>query len=210
MPSVRPFSYKFIPYVCLFLSGMTSLTYELIWIKQLRLIFGGTLYAISAVLCAFMVGLALGAWGISKYLQKPGRKNLNLIRLYGLLELGIGLYALVFPFLLEGLTAVYPHLVDPAAGSEFGRHLTEFLLSALLMLPATFLMGATLPVIGSWSIGAQSSNIFSNLSFLYGLNTFGAVAGVLYTQFIGTLWLGISGTNLSAVALNGLVFGLCW
>jgi spermidine synthase len=73
MPSVRPFSSKFIPYFCLFLSGLTSLTYELIWIKQLRLVFGGTLYAISAVLCAFMAGLALGAWGISKYLQRPGR-----------------------------------------------------------------------------------------------------------------------------------------
>ncbi len=210
MPSVRLFSSKFIPHFCLFLSGLTSLTYELIWIKQLRLVFGGTLYAISAVLCAFMAGLALGAWGISKYLQKPGREKTHLVRLYGILEIGIGLYALLFPWLLEGLSAVYPHLIDPATGSGLPRHFIEFSLSALLMLPATFLMGATLPVIGSWSIGAQSSKIFSNLSFLYALNTFGAVAGVLYTQFIGTAVLGIRGTNLSAVVLNGLVFVLCW
>ena len=210
MPFVRPWSSKFIPYACLFLSGWTSLTYELIWIKQLRLVFGGTLYAISAVLCAFMTGLALGAWGISKYLQRPGRKNLNLVRLYGKLEAAIGLYALAFPFLLQGLTAVYPHLVDPVSGSDITRHGTEFILSTLLMLPTTFMMGATLPVIGSWSIGTRSANIFSNLSFLYALNTFGAVAGVLYTQFFGTLFLGIQGTNLSAVVLNGLVFFLCW
>jgi spermidine synthase len=210
MPFVRPFSAKFIPYFCLFLSGLTSLTYELIWIKQLRLVFGGTLYAISAVLCAFMVGLALGAWGISKYLQRPGREKTHLIRLYGILEAGIGLYALLFPLMLGGLSTIYPHLVDLAAGSGVPRHLIEFILSALLMLPATFLMGATLPVIGSWSIGAQSSKIFSNLSFLYALNTFGAVAGVVYTQFIGTAILGIQWTNFSAVILNGLVFALCW
>jgi spermidine synthase len=210
MPFARPLSSKFIPHFCLFLSGLTSLTYELIWIKQLRLVFGGTLYAISAVLCAFMAGLALGAWGISKYLQKPGREKIHLLRLYGKLEAGIGLYALLFPWLLNGLSALYPHLIDPVAGSGLSRHFIEFILSALLMLPATFLMGATLPVIGSWSIGAQSSRIFPNLSFLYALNTFGAVAGVLYTQFIGTAVLGIQWTNLSAVVLNGLVFALCW
>lgn len=210
MPFVRPFSIKFIPYFCLFLSGLTSLTYELIWIKQLRLVFGGTLYAISAVLCAFMAGLALGAWGISKYLQRPGREKTRLVRLYGILEAGIGLYALLFPLMLEGLSVIYPHLVDFATGSGIPRHLIEFILSTLLMLPATFLMGATLPVIGSWSIGTQSSKIFSNLSFLYALNTFGAVAGVVYTQFIGTAVLGIRWTNLSAAALNGLVFLLCW
>lgn len=207
---MHPFSSRLIPYTCLFLSGLTSLTYELIWIKQLRLVFGGTLYAISAVLCAFMAGLALGAWGISRYLQRPGREKTPLIRLYGKLEAGIGLYALAFPFLLSGLTALYPHLFDPASGAGPTRHFMEFILSALLMLPATFLMGATLPVIGSWSIGSQSANIFSNLSLLYALNTFGAVAGVLYTQFIGTEQFGIHGTNLSAVALNGLVFLLCW
>ena len=210
MPFVRPFSSKSILYFCLFLSGLTSLTYELIWIKQLRLVFGGTLYAISAVLCAFMAGLALGAWGISKYLQRPGREKISLVWLYGLLEGGIGLYALLFPWLLEGLSSIYPHLVDPATGSGLPRHLIEFMLSALLMLPATFLMGATLPVIGSWSIGSQGSKIFSNLSFLYALNTFGAVAGVLYTQFFGLQFLGIQGTNLSAVSLNGLVLVLCW
>ena len=210
MPFVRPFSSKLIPYFCLFLSGLTSLTYELIWIKQLRLVFGGTLYAISAVLCAFMAGLALGAWGISKYLRRPGRDKIHLVRLYGTLEAGIGLYALLFPWLLEGLSTVYPHLVDPASGSEMSRHFIEFILSALLMLPATFLMGATLPVIGSWSIGSQGSKIFSNLSLLYAINTFGAVAGVLYTQFLGTQFLGIQGTNWSAVILNGLVLVLCW
>ena len=210
MPFARPLSSKFIPYFCLFLSGLTSLTYELIWIKQLRLVFGGTLYAISAVLCAFMAGLALGAWGISKYLQRPGREKTHLVRLYGILEAGIGLYALLFPLMLAGLSTVYPYLVDSATGSGVPRHLIEFILSALLMLPATFLMGATLPVIGSWSIGSESSKIFSNLSFLYALNTFGAVAGVVYTQFIGTAIFGIQWTNLSAVVLNGLVFALCW
>ena len=50
---------RLIPFSCIFISGAASLVYELIWIRQLSLVFGGTLYAISAVLCAFMTGLAL-------------------------------------------------------------------------------------------------------------------------------------------------------
>jgi len=198
-----------IPYICLFLSGLSSLTYELLWIKQLKLVFGGTLYAISAVLCAFMTGLALGAWLISKYMHHPRLKNVGKIKLYGILEGAIGLYGLLFPFLLKAIGPLYPSLVSLAGGSDLLLHFLEFLLSTVLMLPSTFMMGATLPVIGSWSIDDRS-RIFSNLSFLYSLNTFGAVAGCLYTQFVATPILGIQGATYTAVGLNSLIFLLCW
>ena len=149
-----------IPYFCLFLSGMASLVYELIWIRQLTLVFGGTLYAISAVLCAFMTGLALGAWGIVRFLrwQKKRGRDLHPILLYGFLEGLIGLFGLGFPLGLHLLEQIYPH--TGAMGSGMFSLAVEFLLSALLMLPPTLLMGATLPLIGSWCIGEKSQRIF--------------------------------------------------
>lgn len=201
-----------LPYLCLFFSGMASLIYELVWIRQLVLIFGGTLYAISAVLCAFMIGLALGAWVISLFLERCRQtgKPLNLVKIYGLLEGLIGLYGLCFPFALELVEKLYPLAIGNSieAGSWF--HLMEFIMGTLLMLPATLLMGATLPIIGSWSIGEKSQRFFSDISILYSLNTFGAVAGCLFTQLVAIKHLGIQATTWSAVLINALVFLACF
>ncbi len=202
-------SAKLIPYVCIFLSGLTSLTYELLWIKQFKLLFGATLYAISAVLCAFMLGLALGAWLITRFLDAKNIKKIHPLRFYGLLEFAIGIYALILPFLLKTLSSIYPHLVSFSQNSDGTLHILEFFLSTLIMLPATLMMGATLPVLGRWAI-SDRHQIFPNLSILYGLNTFGAVAGCIWTQFIAVSYMGISGTNYSAVVINIFVFVLCY
>ncbi len=197
---------RYLPGLCLFVSGAASLTYELVWIRQLSLVFGGTLYAISTVLCAFMAGLALGSWLISLWLKRSKPRNLFL--LYGTLEALIGLYGLAFPWLLEATTPLYPLMVS-VAGEGPGLYFLEFLWGTLLMLPSTFLMGATLPVLGTWSVGLRTDSILSRVSWLYGMNTAGAVAGCLITQFLTVKWLGIAGANLTAVGLNMLVFLLC-
>jgi spermidine synthase len=159
-----------------------------------------------------MTGLALGAWAISRYLNKLSFKNKkpNYIRLYGILEGLIGLYGLLFPLTLKGLKFLYPIITSLGFKNNELVHFIEFGVSTLLMFPATLLMGATLPVLGSWAIKGHKSKIFSNISFLYALNTFGAVAGCLYTQFFAVKNFGISGTTLTAVVMNLLVFALCY
>ncbi len=200
-----------VPFFCLFISGAASLTYELLWIRQLALVFGGTLYAISAVLCAFMIGLALGAWAIGRFLtaRDQQKKPVNLVRLYGFLEGGIGLYALFFPYGLDLLAGWYAPFTSGAIEIGLQTHLVEFSLSTALMLPSTICMGATLPLIGSWAIGNRTDRIVTDVSVLYSLNTFGAVAGCLYTQLLAVKFFGIEGTNISAVLMNALVFALC-
>ncbi|MEE2986192.1 MAG: fused MFS/spermidine synthase [Nitrospinota bacterium] len=200
-----------IPFICLFVSGAASLVYELVWIKQLVLVFGGTLYAISAVLCAFMTGLALGAWACTHYLKRLKISGARpLVKLYGLIEGGIGIYGLLFPVCLELLTRLYPLALSESHQPGPFLHVMEFFFSALLMLPATCLMGATLPVIGSWAIGGQARKVFSRISILYGLNTLGAVVGCLYTQFFALRFFGIQATTWSAVSMNFAVFLICW
>jgi len=204
-------SSKTLPFFCLFISGAASLVYELIWIRQLALIFGGTLYAISAVLCAFMTGLALGGWSISKFLNfiDENKKSLDCIRLYGFLEGAIGLYALFFPYGLEFLADWYAPLASGSLELDIQIHWIEFALSTVLMLPATILMGATLPLIANWSISGHSNRVIADVATLYSLNTFGAVAGCLYTQMFAVNFFGIQATNLTAVLTNGLVFFVC-
>jgi spermidine synthase len=203
------FRVSWIAYACLFASGAASLVYELIWFRHLTLVFGASLYALSAVLCAFMMGLAGGAWAMGRMLASNNIEPGKLIRIYGLLEGLIGLYALCFPFGLELLEKLYP-LILPASGQVgLTVHLLEFFLSTLLMFPATLLMGATLPLVGCWATGNQTEKVFTQVSLLYGINTFGAVFGCLFTQFFAIRLWGVQGATVFAVGLNAVVFMLC-
>src|SRR3989442_4754244 len=85
-------------WIFFFLSGGTGLVYEIIWMRQLILVFGSTTYAVSAVLSAFMLGLAVGSFTFGR----AADRGIDLIRLYGILEIGVGLYALVWATLLQG------------------------------------------------------------------------------------------------------------
>ncbi len=210
MTTHSSFRVSWIAYACLFVSGAASLVYELIWFRHLTLVFGASLYALSAVLCAFMMGLAGGAWTMGQVLARADMEPEKLIRVYGLLEGLIGLYAICFPLGLELLEKLYP-LILPASGQVgLAVHLLEFFLSTLLMLPATLLMGATLPLVGCWATGNQTEKVFTQVSLLYGVNTFGAVFGCLFTQFFAIRLFGVQGATVFAIGLNAMVFVLCY
>jgi spermidine synthase len=205
------FKVSWVAYTCLFASGAATLVYELIWFRHLTLVFGASLYALSAVLCAFMMGLAGGAWIMGRILTRADKEiePEKLIRAYGLLEGLIGLYALCFPLGLKFLEALYPLILPESGQVGLGVHMLEFFLSTLLMFPATLLMGATLPLVGCWATGNQKQNVFTQVSRLYGVNTFGAVFGCLFTQFLAIRLWGVQGATLFAVGLNAVVFILC-
>src|SRR5215211_6860803 len=89
--------------LCFVLSGATGLIYEVLWARMLGLVFGATTFAVSAVLAAFMGGLALGsAWAgkLAPRIRKP-------LSTYGLMEIGIAIYALLVPFLFRLIDHVY-------------------------------------------------------------------------------------------------------
>src|SRR6476646_963346 len=99
-------------YVIFFLSGATGLVYEVIWVRLTGLVFGNTSHAISTVLGAFMAGLALGSWKLG---QKADHAA-NPLRMYGLLEIGIGISAALVPLVFRGLDSFYWAL-EPSVAS---------------------------------------------------------------------------------------------
>src|SRR5262249_23627441 len=90
-------------YAIFFLSGATGLVYEVIWVRLTGLVFGNTSHAISTVLGAFMAGLALGSW----LLGRQADRTPNPLRLYGMLEVGIGFSAAVVPLIFRILGSFY-------------------------------------------------------------------------------------------------------
>ncbi len=84
---------------CFLLSGLSSLIYEVLWVRMLTLIFGSTTFAVSTVLTAFMGGLALGSFLFGRWIDRSP----NPVPIYGWLETGIGVYALLVPSIFAGL-----------------------------------------------------------------------------------------------------------
>src|SRR3954470_3147577 len=83
--------------ICFILSGATGLIYEVLWARMLGLVFGATTFAVSAVLAAFMGGLALGSALSGKLAARIKRP----LRAYGVVEIGVAVYAISVPFLFR-------------------------------------------------------------------------------------------------------------
>src|SRR5215813_12088969 len=132
--------------LCFFASGISGLVYQVVWVRELVLVFGATTFAVSTVLTAFMGGLALGSYYFgrrSAIVRRP-------LRLYGFLEIGIGLYGLAIPFIFQWLPPVYHLFWRWLQLSFFALSLVRFVFAAAVLILPTALMGATLPVLASY------------------------------------------------------------
>lgn len=186
-----------------FLSGACGLTYEVVWMRMLTLVFGATAFATSTILASFFGGLALGAVYFGRVIDK-GR---NPLFIYALLEAGIGIFAFLMPLLFSGLSAVYVSISQHFAVGYYGITLIRFTFSFLaLLIPAT-LMGGTLPVIIKFFAKRQES-LGWHVGHLYSLNTFGAVVGTLSAGFFLILMLGVKETAYIAGVVNLLIAGI--
>jgi len=186
------------------LSGATGLIYEVIWLRQLVLIFGSTQFATSTILSTFMGGLALGAFLAGRW---TGGTRIPPLRLYGLLELGIGLYALAVPFLFSSLTPIYRVIWQAGASESFVLlSLAKFAGIALVLLPPTTLMGASLPILAR-QVADDEERIGGKVGGLYAINIVGAVVGVFIAGFILIPKIGVH-TSIWITAVTNLLLGI--
>ena len=127
-----------------FLSGLCSILYEIVWLRLSMAQFGVTSALVSIVLSMFMAGLGLGSWGSGRLLQKHGdRLRIPALRLYALIELLIGVSALVVPRQLQWGRAILEHAGLSSSGAYY---LVSGAWIALTLLPWCACMGATIPV----------------------------------------------------------------
>jgi spermidine synthase len=193
-------------FLLFFLSGISGLVYQIVWTRQLVLVFGNTLLATSTVLTAFMAGLAAGSYLLGRYIDAGPRQ---LIRLYALLEAGIGGFALLFPLLLAAATPLYTGLYRVLEGNIALLNLVRFGVCSGLILIPTFLMGGTLPVLIKRFVEKDRS-IGHQTGFLYGLNTAGAMVGCLASGYFLLRTLGMQKTTWVAVGINLGVAAIAW
>ncbi len=188
-----------------FLSGATSLAFEVAWSKVLSTLLGVDLYASATVVTAYMAGIGLGAY-LSSRLPHPWRHSpLS----YALLQGVVGLFGMVSVPLFRGTQPLLALLQELSFASPPLFLLLRFLVVLGLMLVPTTLMGMTLPILAGVGQDRSRAGFARWAGLLYGVNTVGAVAGTLVGGFGLIPRVGLDATcrwaGLADLAIGGAV-----
>jgi spermidine synthase len=189
--------------VIFLVSGASGLMYEVVWSRQLVLVFGNTTQAVSAILTGYFAGMAIGSvvgGRVADRVKHP-------LRLYGILELALVVVVLITPLLFRGLHELYRAGFDSLEEQPGLLALVRYGLALLALAPATILMGATLPTL-SRHLAHRRAELGGAFGRLYAVNTIGAVVGTLAAGLVlielvgltGTLVIGAIGSGTAGIA----------
>ena len=179
-----------IPALLLFISGMAALVYQVLWIKQLSLVVGVEVYAITTGISAFFAGLALGGLLFGRWADRLSRPLL----LYAILEMLVAVLGVA-------ATVALSMAASPFAWLEQHIGLLAWVLPFVLVGIPALLMGGTLPVLVR-SLDIDPKALGQAGGRLYAANTAGAIAGTLLTAFVLIATFGVRGSALVAAMLN--------
>lgn len=169
------------------LSGASGLIYEVVWSRQLVLVFGNTTQAVAAILTGYFGGMAVGSLvggRVADRVRSP-------LRLYGTLELLLVAVVLATPFLFSLIRSAYGSAYSSLVDQPALLAGIRFILALSALAPATVLMGATLPSL-SRSLARRAADLGDVFGRLYSANTFGAIVGSAAAGFVLIELLGLS------------------
>ena len=194
----RAVSLKIILFFAFFLSGMSGLIFQIVWVRMLTRYLGSTTSATATVLCVFMGGLALGAFVGGKLADRVKKPLMG----YVILEIGIAVVALLASFAFISLFGqTYLKIYELFGNNGLYLITSRVVFSMVCLLLPTVLMGATLPLLVA-HVTRQSEHFQQGVGRLYSVNTFGAVLGVFVAGFFLLGFFGETISLLVAATLN--------
>src|SRR5688572_7216140 len=176
-------------------SGCAALIYEVVWFQLLQLSIGSSAVSLGVLLGVYMGGMCLGSLLLPRFLNRASHP----LRVYAMLELGIGLFGLIVLYAVPLIGSAYTAI----AGSGPANLILRAAVAGVCLIPPTLLMGATLPAIARWV--ETTPRGVSWLGFFYGGNLAGAVAGSLIAGFYLLRVYDMPRATFVAVALNIVV-----
>lgn len=174
----------------LFISGAAALVYQVLWAKQLSLVVGVDIHAITIAVSAFFAGLGFGGLLIGRLADGIALP----VRFYAGLELGVAACGVAATWILARIAPLF------AALEDHQPWLAWLMLLAIVAIPA-FLMGGTLPVLVR-ALGPRDDEIGTVTGRLYAANTAGAIVGALGTTFVLIPGFGLQGAAIAAASAN--------
>ena len=165
-------------------SGAAALIFEVVWFQQLELVMGSTAVSLAILLTAFMGGMCLGSLLLPRLVPAQAHP----VRVYALIEFGIGVFGILVLRLIPMVSGV-------AA--------LRGVVAAACVLPPTLLMGATLPALARQAAAVKRR--VSWIGFFYCANLVGAVLGCLLAGFHLMRQYGVTAATYAAAAINLLM-----
>ena len=185
-----------------FVSGFAALVYQVLWVRELGLLFGSTAQAAAMAIAIFFAGIATGGWFWGRRVARAA----SALRTFGRLEIGVAATALGHLVLVDAYHAVYPAMYAAVGHIPALDTATKGLGAAVVLLPPAVLMGGTLPAMAQHLVRSRE-RLATTGTVLYAVNTAGSAAGALAAGFALPLALGFRGAYLLAVGLD-LTVGL--
>jgi predicted membrane-bound spermidine synthase len=185
-----------------FLTGLASFIYEISWIRMLSLVLGASTHSFELMLSTFILGLALGGLAVRRRVDTVASPE----RLLGWVQVVMGLLALLTLLVYDRTFELMEYLMNGLARNEAGYllfNLSGQAIAALVMLPATFCAGMTLPLITGALLRSGAGE--GAIGGVYAANTLGAIAGVLFAVHIGLPVLGLKGAMVVGSLVDALL-----
>jgi predicted membrane-bound spermidine synthase len=170
-----------------FFSGFASLMYQVVWQRLLTVYYGVGPVATTLIVSTYMLGLGLGALAGGALAERVRQR----VHLYVAIELALGAFGAVSPWLLD-------FLGRRTAGSSYPVSLV--CMAAFLSLP-TLLMGTTLPLLTK-IVNSLQQDFLKSLSFLYFVNTLGAAVGAVFASYVVISLWGLDWATYCAAGIN--------
>ncbi|MET0403738.1 MAG: fused MFS/spermidine synthase [Cystobacter sp.] len=200
--SPAPLSRSRFRFLCalLFCTGMTSLIFQIIWLRGFSVILGSTIYSMACVVTVFMLGLAVGSLTMSSLLKRGRWLAARPLLAYGTVELLVGITSLAVTWTLFSHQDFYLSLSGSPTAPLVPRLAGQISVCVALIGIPTALMGMTLPLLSQLVADRRQ------VSSLYGLNTIGGATGSLVSSFVLIYYLGCIRAGAVAASLNVLIF----
>lgn len=182
-----------------FLTGLASFVYEIAWVRMLSLVLGASTHSFELMLATFILGLALGGFAVRRRVDSARSPE----RLLGWVQVAMGLAAAATLVLYNSTFSLMEALMGGLARTEAGYVLFNLAgagIASLVMLPATFLAGMTLPLLTGALLRRGAGE--AAIGRVYAANTLGGIAGVILAVHAGLPLLGLKGSLLAGALVD--------
>ena len=198
-------------YLLFFLSGISGLIYQVVWVRVFGNVFGNTVYSASLVIAVFMLGLGAGSYLAGRWADRQYALRPNVpLRAYGYFEGAIALLGLAVAFILPHLDRLsvavtsYHQEANGWYAITAGSYVARTMIAVVLLTPITLLMGGTLTLLIRYLVRAEIDIEGRRIALLYAVNTAGAAVGAFLTDFTFVPAIGLLKTQEVAALLNAL------
>jgi len=187
-------------------SGAIAMIYEVCWTRTLLMVVGSSTYAFTIMLAAFLIGIFIGSFVCSRFIDRAKEPLLW----FALLQLIIGALTLVSMRLFNQIPYLNLLVSNLIVRDPETTMLVRFFLAGSVLAPITVCLGAIFPAVVK-ACTTDVSRVGRSVGFLYSSNTLGAIIGAFLAGFVCLPLLGAERTLiLGAIVNTALGLLLLW